>query len=269
MRRILIYISISVLYFSCSNNTATNNNKENTEIIPTDTIAYAYNSIREHSDYFLKLDDQIDTTFFEIKFPVFKSAELNDSIKKLILFDGENTIAEAAQSFLNGFDEYVGDSNMDYILSGWTKHINSSVVINTPILMTLLTDINEYSGGAHGQRHTFYANFNLINNTLLNWSDIITTENFKQLTAIAEKKFRTLNNLTTDTPLDKDFFFPSGIFALNDNFGLTKNNLIIYYNEYEIKPYSEGPTSLEIPYDEIKGLLNVRGKEYIQSISKI
>jgi len=42
--------------------------------------------------------------------------------------------------------------------------------------------------------------------------------------------------------------------------------LIIYYNEYEIRPYADGITTIEIPYEEVMEILNARAKRYIKSI---
>lgn len=236
------------------------------EFTPTDTIAYTYNTFQENSTYLLSNDKSLDTTYYRITYPIFQDDLLNDSIKSLILYDGENTAAEAAQSFLDAYDEYIGDVKIENVIAPWTREVNSQVLANSPLLMTLLTEINEYAGGAHGQHHTFYANFDLKKKKIIHWTDILKKNTFNELEKIAEKHFRIQHNLTEDVPLDKEFFFDDGIFTLNNNFGLTKHSLIIYYNEYEIKPYSEGPTVLKIPYEDLKNILSLQGQEYIQSI---
>lgn len=271
MFRLFSFLSIPFLLFSCNNAKSSNEQKDviiNSDLSynPTDTIVYTYKTFQENSPYFLNNDESIDTTYYKITYPQFLDDVLNDSIKKLILFDGENTVNEAAQSFIDAFDEYIGDVKIENVFAPWSREVNSQVLTNSPIIMTLLTDINEYAGGAHGQHHTFYANFDLNKKQIIRWNDILEKNKFNDLTKIVEKKFRTQHNLTDTASLDKDFFFDDGIFTLNNNFGLTKKSLIIYYNEYEIKPYSEGPTILEIPYEDLKEVLSVRGQNYIQSI---
>lgn len=231
-----------------------------------DSIKYTYETFRTNSEYFIASNDAVDTTYFKITYPVFEEEKLNENIKKHILYDGENTPSEAARSFIDGFDEFVGDSNIENINSAWSKEVNSQVIINTPIVMTLATQVNEYSGGAHGQQHFYYINYDILKEQVIQLSDIIQKDKLHDLTQLAEKYFRKQENLKEKASLSKDFFFEGGIFALNDNFGLTKNNLIIYFNEYEIRPYSEGPTKLEIPYKDLTDILNIRGHEYIQSI---
>lgn len=253
----------SMLCFSCSSRP---NTSSYSPTAPKDTIAYSYKTYHENSDYFVGNESSLDTTYFRISYPFFATQNINDSIRKYILVDGENSPTEAARSFIDGFDEFVGDSNIENISASWTKEVNSRIITNTPIFITLATQINEYSGGAHGQHYTMYSNFDLQKFSLIVLKDIIQQNKIKEFTKIAEKYFRRQENLSDQASLSKDFFFEDGIFTLNDNFGLTKNNLIIYYNEYEIKPYSEGPTKLEIPYKDLTELFTIRGHEYIQSI---
>lgn len=263
MFRIISFLYIPLLVASCQN---TPKESEYSDIAPTDTITYNYKTFRENSQFFVGTEDAIDTTYFQVTYPIFSQQNLNDSIRKYIFVDGENSPSEAAQAFIDGFDEFVGDSNIKNINASWSKEISSQILINTPIVVTLATQINEYSGGAHGQHYTFYTNYDIQKSKTINLQDILQKDKIKQLTAIAERYFRKQENLSDSDSLSKDFFFEGGIFALNGNFGFTKNSLIIYYNEYEIKPYSEGPTILEIPYKELSDILNIRGHEYIQSI---
>jgi hypothetical protein len=139
-------------------------------------------------------------------------------------------------------------------------------VLNTPLFLTLKTSIDQYTGGAHGNHLTFFAVFDLDLFKKMELTDLIVTGKLKDLTKLAEKHFRRQENLSDTSNLSKDFFFEDGIFALNDNFGLTKDKLIIYYNEYEIRPYADGITTIEIPYEEVQEILNARAKRYIKSI---
>jgi len=263
MFRVLSLLYLSFLCFSCQNKT---NDNHDSDHIPTDTIAYSYSSYKENSQNFIAHEDYLDTTYFQITYPIFAQQYLNDSIRKYILIDGENSPTEAAQAFIDGFDEFVSDTNIENINASWTKDINSRILINTPIIVSLATQVNEYSGGAHGQHYIFFSNYDIQKSKIIQLKDILQKDKLAALTKIAEKYFRKKENLADGDTLTKDFFFEDGIFALNGNFGFTKNSLIIYYNEYEIKPYSEGPTKLEIPYKELTDLLSIRGHEYIQSI---
>jgi len=45
----------------------------------------------------------------------------------------------------------------------------------------------------------------------------------------------------------------------NQDFYLTNNSLVIYFQLYEYTPYSYGFLKISIPYEEIKGIINPKG----------
>ena len=86
--------------------------------------------------------------------------------------------------------------------------------------------------------------------------DDIFVEGYQEnLNKIAEKIFRTDEKLSDTTSLATNYFFDKNKFSLNKNFMVTPQGVSFLYNEYEIKPYSAGQTTLLIPYSQIKSLL--------------
>lgn len=236
--------------------------------MPTDTIVYSYKTYKDISSYLVENDDNIDTAYYQISYPHFVDSTLNKIIHPHILIDGEESVEMAAQSFIWGFNEFVEESSTQNIYFPWYKNVKSEVWTITPLLMTIATAVDEYTGGAHGNHYTIISNIDMQNKKKIEIKDIVEKEKITDLTKIAEIHFRKNENLADSVSLEKDFFFENGTFAINDNFGLTKSSLIIYYNEYEIRPYAEGPTLLEIPYSDIEKILNSTGKKYVNSIKK-
>jgi len=76
-----------------------------------------------------------------------------------------------------------------------------------------------------------------------------------KLTAAAEKIFRAQEKLSDTASLANGYMFKDGKFVLNNNFLVTPIGIRFLYNEYEAKPYSDGPTEILIPYTQIKPLL--------------
>lgn len=231
-----------------------------------DTLGYTYHTKKEISSYFLSDSSHTDTAFYRITHPVFENAAMNDLIKTSIFVERENNAEEAAHSFLDAYNEFVEENSTTYVNAVWYKDSNSRIVMNTPLFLTLKTSTDQYTGGAHGNHLTLFAVFDLDLFKKMELTDLVVTGKLKDLTKLAEKHFRRQENLSDTSNLSKDFFFADGIFALNDNFGLTKDKLIIYYNEYEIRPYADGITTIEIPYEEVIEILNARAKRYIKSI---
>ncbi len=167
------------------------------------------------------------------------------------------------------YNEFVEENSTKYIFFPWYKNVVATVWINTPLVLTLSTFVDEYTGGAHGLHYNILSNIDVTTKRKIELKDIIQKEKMKDFTKKAETLFRKLENLSQNESLEDKFFFENGIFALNDNFGLTKSNLVFYFNEYEIKPYAEGPTTLEIPYEEIDEFLSPQGKTYVASLKNL
>ncbi|WP_164112133.1 MULTISPECIES: DUF3298 and DUF4163 domain-containing protein [Sphingobacterium] len=268
MRSGILFIFIFVA-LSCANERTKSKSSVNLpELATKDTVNYSYQTKREISSYFVGDSTHIDTAYYQITYPIFADKEIDKALQEAIFIDRENNADDAAISFLNGYNEFVEESSTTAIHSAWYKKLQSQIILNTPLFLTLQTSIQEYTGGAHGNHVTIFTVFDTDRLKKLSLWEIIVTGGLKVLTKKAEAKFRKQESLSDTSSLIKDFFFEDGIFALNDNFGLTKDRLIIYYNEYEIKPYSEGITVIELPYDDISDILNERGKRYIDNIQQ-
>lgn len=232
-----------------------------------DSISFVYQDVRIESPYLSGDADNPDTSYYQIRYPVFSQAPINTLVRNAIFVEGEVDAKQAAQAFVDGYNEFVEEESTQYI-TAWVKEIESKVVINAPHLLSICTRLYEYAGGAHGHSVAIWNNYDLQNMRKISIHDLVNEQQLPHFTAIAEQKFRDAEGLNTDSPLDKDFFFTDGIFALNDNFGLTENDFIFYYNEYEIKPYAQGSTAIRIPYSEIMDMLTPAGRAYLTKINK-
>lgn len=255
-----------VIICSCSNshnNSLASHKKKN---INVDTIEYTYSSYKDVSPYIIEHDNNLDSTYYGIIYPTFNNEALNQSLNPYIFLDGLTTPEESAEAFLLGYNEYVEDNETTSPHS-WYKNIRSEVWTNTPLFVTLATSVDEYTGGAHGNHVQIITNVDISTNKKIELSDLFSSKNLDKLNKLAENQFRKNENITQSTPLDKDYFFENGIFAINNNFGFKKSKLVFYFNEYEIKPYSKGPTILEIPYSDIINILTPLGLNYIESLN--
>lgn len=257
------------LFVSCANERGHKSTLvDNTDLSHKDTLSYGYKHIREISPYFIENGNTLDTSYYEIEYPVFENEKINEAIQPYIYIDRENNAKDAAQAFLEGFNTFVEEIKPENIREAWYKEVQSTLILNTSLFFTLQTTLHEYTGGAHGNHYSLYTVFDIERRTKINLTDLFLSGKLEHLKNIAEEKFRKQEHLSDTSSLAKNYFFESGIFALNDNFGLTKSELIVYYNEYEIKPYSEGVTVIKIPYIELRELLNAKGNRYINSIKQ-
>lgn len=77
------------------------------------------------------------------------------------------------------------------------------------------------------------------------------------LNRIAEKEFRKVREMKPEESLeDAGFWFENNKFSLNDNFAITEEGLIFYFNSYKVAaPYAAGPTEIVLNYREFKHLI--------------
>ena len=239
----------------------------NTMLANKDTASYKMVNFKRISSYFQMNEDRMDTTFFEVDYPQFENEQMDSLINKTLLYDGEQNLEQAAESFLLGYDEFIEDNDNGIAKAAWFKKSKVTVHVNTPKIITFSNFTYEYTGGAHANYYTLYHNYDPVNNELIGLEAIIPDYKKQDLLRIAEKHFRKLENIDDTASYSNQYFFDNQQFQLADNFALLKDSLLFYYNVYEIKAYSEGPTPLKIPYEAIKDLFNAKGLHYIQSIN--
>ena len=165
-----------------------------------------------------------------------------------------NTPEELIKSAIAEY-EAAKEENPDEM--GWSLELGYSIDFQSDKIVAISR--NEYSstGGAHPNGHTSFLNFDPKTGKLLTNADLIADE--KGLLPVVEKYFRKHwaealgGNLNGDLN-EAGFMFDNG-FQLPKNISIDKNNLILFYNTYEIAPYVMGETDLRIPLSEVKQFL--------------
>jgi hypothetical protein len=237
--------------------------------INTDTLAYAYKTLKERaSDCGTRPDSAC--TVVKITYPVFNGqAALNDSVthRLINLFMSEqpnNDLVAYVKLFLTRYDSFKKDDPRSVMY--FTLDSHAKVIRQDSSLTTLEVGGYNFQGGAHGGSVTTFINWNTKAGKNITLSDIMVKNYRDSLTAIAEAIFRQQEKLTANASLANDYFFKDDRFALNENFLITPVGLRFLYNQYEIKPYAAGQTELAIPYANIKTLLrpNTVITQYLQ-----
>lgn len=231
------------------------------ENINTDTLAYAYKTIKLRAT---DCGDKPDSgcTVAIVTYPEFKGNKiLNDSVKnRLFNLFWEDTTPEAdtdlqkyAQTFLNTYEQSIGDTAAKGRI--FTLNTSAKIVRQDSSLTTLQISGYMFNGGAHGTTETVLYNWNTKANKIIKLDDLFTPGYLDQLTAIGDTIFRRNEKLADDAPLAPNYFFKNDEFALTDNFMITPTGIRFLYNENTIKPHAAGQTELLIPYKKIKSLL--------------
>lgn len=142
----------------------------------------------------------------------------------------------------------------------WYFDRETSVVFNNKFVFSIEAAESSFLGGAHPNTFKVYYNFNLKTGAQFKLTDLFLSDSLKKLTKIAESVFRKDRKMNNgETYKEAGYWFKDDQFSLNDNFAVTEDGILFYYNDYEIAPYVYGPTKLLIPYNRIKEMIKTDG----------
>jgi hypothetical protein len=266
----LLYIPFLALLWSCGN--SPQKDAEST----ADTLTYSVKKFEKHSKTCVKEDSLCATVRFE--YPEFASSELNAIIQKELfnIFHDENDTTKnspknfeaLAQNFIADYEvkvqenkDFVNKANAKneggFLANPWYMEGYNKVQRQTDKYLMLHTNTNWFMGGNHPISMEYYYVYDRKTFKRVTLEDIFEKGFDQKLLTIAEAKFRKQENLKPADKLtdENGYFFENGRFLLNDNFTLTDKGIKFLYNVYEIKPYAAGITELEIPYEDLKGIL--------------
>jgi hypothetical protein len=242
---------------------------ENATPATTDSLAYERRTYESRSRFCVSPDSLCAVASF--RYPVFPGdafQALNDSLLTGIVAVAQpqgpepdsaarpGTLQAVAKAFTDEYDAFIKD-NRDSLrpTATWSLEVKTEVLRQTPKWVCVAHQWYSYTGGAHPNHATRYANYDRATGHRLTLTELFQPDFQKTLTGIAERHFRQNERLKPGQSLAGTYFFAGDRFALNDNFTLTPTGLKFLYNPYEIKPYVAGETELEIPFSELEGIL--------------
>lgn len=195
---------------------------------------------------------------------IFVHAYAGDSIN-LKPKDAFNKIEkECTQQALEYGDE-ARDDSPDF--SGYFQSIVTSVSDSSDMqnYMTVKTQIEQYTGGAHGMHNTQYFNIDTRTGDYIS-EDVLFEPMSKSVLQTIIKDLLIEKTKVTDgsaiTLLEPDAIEPNG------NFYFSKNGIVYVFNTYEVAPYSDGLIEITIPYERVKDILSPNYSFLIKSESE-
>lgn len=179
-------------------------------------------------------------------------ASVVDKIKQRTVSDLERVEQQAWRDRENREEEGVPFYTYSYYTNVTTERMDNTVI-------SALQVNNVYSGGAHPGYVQIGHNFDLENKTQLTLADVIipgSEEKLQQgILSQLEQRFGGLEHsgLYADYPqiVKASFEVP----GLTPNWYFGSFGLVIYYNCYDIAPYTAGIIKVEFPYDTLDGIL--------------
>lgn len=141
--------------------------------------------------------------------------------------------------------------------NGWFLERATSVLLSSSSIVTLRLDESVYSGGAHPNSTSILLMCDSHDGSSVSPRHLIDDSGRDQLLRLAEKAFRSIRGVPDQQSLrDAGYWFDGDRFTLPDNMALTDEGLLLYYNNYEVASYAQGPTEIVLPLKDIAELLH-------------
>ena len=187
---------------------------------------------------------------------------INDSITKFIvqslyLDDPEitpsaKTVEEAVKDFVA---MYWTHSSEFPEINEYFAEVSVTESLKSKEFLSLAMKQYSYTGGAHGYESVDYKNFDAETGIALTPKDLF--KDVSDFTRFAETKFREAFKIKENESINADkFWFEEDTFYLPTSIGFTKKKLVLYYNQYDIASYADGPVIVEIPLKDTTQYLN-------------
>ncbi|WP_299337712.1 DUF3298 and DUF4163 domain-containing protein [uncultured Psychroserpens sp.] len=161
-------------------------------------------------------------------------------------------IEDALKQFNNEFISF--KEEFPEVSHKWEAFIDGEITYQSPELICIAVNSYLDTGGAHGNTHIKFLNFDAQTGKLLSKEDLIL--NTDELSKVVEKKLKTEIKANADDQSMEDVFFGKD-FQLPESIGYSDEGLIILYNTYEIASYAQGIIEFTIPFEEISSFITV------------
>ena len=265
--RLTIIMLIVALSYACGDKKSSSSSvkdQKQSQVSDTNDVDIDFKTIELSKSYTIESSKADDSTYITLQYVEMVSGPNKDKINSLIqneLIQNTYTVGNNKYKTLQDIlDNFIDDYKMfnaeysDYP-QNWFYEINADVENFTSKILCLEFSQGGYTGGAHGHSYVQYINIDLKNANQLKLDDLLVKGYEAKLNELIDKKFREVKDLQPTDDLEKEGGLFENKITFNDNFAVTKNGLLFFYNNYEIAPYSAGPTELLITYDELGNLI--------------
>lgn len=195
---------------------------------------------------------------FNLKYPEFK---LNNK-------DVQNKINEVLKNQINDFKKYIEDMYNEAMSTTPQDIIDNSAGFEfigmsdyeyevVGDVLSIRLSLIQSTGGAHPMTFVRDFNFNLNNGEVLKLGDLFNDQGKKTYKEIVDKVIKDQMNENPDNYFVDEF---KGI-GENVQYYLTKDNVVIFYQLYDLAPYAFGIPEFKIPYEVFNGTISTSFKK--------
>ena len=224
-------------------------------------------------------DKSKPASHLEIKFTYIadsKDVRMKDSLNRLLTEKalGEKyrllAASEAVEQYATDYGKtYCNDLESTYledvkdveeeVVKGWYSYeetIESAIERYDKNLLVYRVNSYDYTGGPHGIYGSLYTNIDLHTLRVIQLKDLFKSDCEAELaTLICQQLMKDMEVDNMEDLQELGYGYMEEI-TPTENFIIEKEGILFVYNIYEIAPYALGITSVLVPYDTLKPLLN-------------
>ncbi len=185
---------------------------------------------------------------------------LREEVISMLTFEDSlevTTLDQAVTSFRKGY-EHIRKLYPDET-PGWKAELFAEISYEDEHWVSIKLSAYTFTGGAHGYGSVRYLNFDKQKGSEVESWELF--RNQKEFQKFAETRFRQQEQIPANQPINSTgFMFEDDRFTLPENIGLTAEGIKLYYNQYEVASYADGPIELTLPFGEVRRFLNYPAK---------
>lgn len=188
---------------------------------------------------------------YKIEYPEFSSSFYRLPLKAINMFYKVKamTFQKRCETtlFNSAVEQYKKDLENNFPVRVFDAEMTFNVTYLSSGVLSLYFDKYEYAGGAHGSTERDSQTFNLFRYSPIKLNQIITCQQ--------DYRAYILNEVRKQIEKEKNIYFENYNELIAEtfnpnNFYLTPNGVVIYYQQYDIAPYSSGIREFLIPYSD-------------------
>jgi hypothetical protein len=202
----------------------------------------------------LKAREQVILTY-SLKYPQFSSEYYANFIAKLNLYYSTKTELfqrfDIKRLYQLAYEDYEASLKNGYPFHPYEVYSDFTVTYNKDCIISMYFDTYEYTGGAHGMTVREADTWNLSTNTKVELSDLfVYPSNYEEYVTN-----NILQQIDKNIKQGNNFYFDDYKQTVVEKFNkrdfyLTEDGIVIFYQLYDIAPYSSGIMTFLIPYKE-------------------
>lgn len=194
---------------------------------------------------------------YTIKYPCFSSQHFQTFLDKLNSFYRTRALMYERSNIMNLYQmamvEYEYSVANNFPIRQFEAYVEYYITYNQNCAISLYFDQYEYAGGAHGLTIRNSDTWNLTKSKKIDLYELIPNKTNVKDYVIDNISYQIEEELNTgDSPYFEDYNkLVRDTFRVN-NFYLTTEGVILYFQQYDIAPYSSGLPTFLIPYNSGK-----------------